>query len=46
MYVYEIAGIINNPEAGKFWLLYTGYDYANGTVDHHDESKLTENCNT
>ncbi|GBN06166.1 hypothetical protein AVEN_99244-1 [Araneus ventricosus] len=24
MYVYEIANVINDPEAGKFWLLYVG----------------------
>lgn len=41
MYVYEIAGITNDPEADKFWLLYTGdYNHGNGTAKHHIESEL------
>ncbi|GIY79002.1 uncharacterized protein CDAR_465931 [Caerostris darwini] len=24
MYVYDIANVINDPEVGKFWLLYIG----------------------
>ncbi|CAL1302094.1 unnamed protein product [Larinioides sclopetarius] len=24
MYVYEIANVTNDPESGKFWLLYVG----------------------
>ncbi|XP_055946192.1 uncharacterized protein CG3556-like [Argiope bruennichi] len=34
MYVYELASVTNDPEAGKFWLLYVGAPNSTETLTH------------
>lgn len=38
IYVYEIADITNDLEAGKFWQLYIGYSGIKGRLEHSTES--------
>lgn len=42
IYVYEMVGITNDPEAGKFWLIYTENE-GNDKLIHHNKSERNSN---